>query len=221
MKRKDKKKEFVVFGLGRFGQSVATTLEDSGCEVLAVDQNQDRIQSMAEIVTRAVRADVTDKEALEALGIGNFDGAIIAIGENLEASVMATILVKELGIPYILAKAQSDIHAKVLKKIGADSIVLPEKEMGIRIANQLLLGNFFDAIELSTTFSIMEIDLPSDWEGKNIIQLDLRKKYKINVVAIKNKEEVNITPDPTKPLSRDDVLIIIGKNDVLNKLAAM
>lgn len=213
------KKEFVVFGLGRFGRSVATTLAESGCEVLVVDNDEDKIQEMADVVTYAVRADVCDSEMIETLGISNFDGAIVAIGESLEASVMITILVKELGIPFVLAKAQTDIHAKVLKKVGADTVVFPEKETGIRIAHNLMMGNLFNAIELSTTTSMMEIDVPESFVGHSIAELNLRAKYKVNVIGIKHKNELNINPDAEEKLKKDDVLIVIGKNDTLNKLA--
>ena len=215
------KKEFVVFGLGRFGKSVATTLADSGCEVLVVDENEDKIQEIAPDVTYAVKADVTDADALAGLGISNFDGAIVAIGENLEASVMVTILVKELGVPYVLAKAQNEIHAKVLKKVGADLVVFPEKETGIRIANNLLMGNFFDAVELSSTFSMMELDILKDWPGHSLRELNLRAKYKINVIGLKRNNQLDINPDPDMPLAKGDVVVIIGRNEVLNKLASM
>ena len=215
------KKEFVVFGLGRFGKSVATTLADSGCEVLVVDENEDKIQEIVADVTYAVKADVTDSDALEGLGISNFDGAIVAIGENLEASVMVTILAKEMGIPYVLAKAQNEIHAKVLKKVGADMVVFPEKETGIRIANNLLMGNFFDAVELSSTFSMMELDILKDWDGHSLRELNLRAKYKINVIGLKRSGRLDINPDADMPLSKGDIVIIIGRNEVLNKLASM
>ncbi|BBF44324.1 Trk system potassium uptake protein TrkA [Lachnospiraceae bacterium KM106-2] len=215
------KKEFVVFGLGRFGKSVATTLAESGCEVLVVDENEDKIQEMADIVTYAVKADVCDAEMMESLGISNFDGAVVAIGEDLEASVMVTILAKELGIPYVLAKAQTEIHAKVLKKVGADQVVYPEKETGIRIANNLLMGNFFNAIELSCTTSMMEIDLPESWEGQSLAELNLRAKYKVNVIGIKQHDVLNINPDADQILNKSDILVVIGKNDMLNKLASM
>lgn len=215
------KKEFVVFGLGRFGKSVATTLAESGCEVLVVDENEDKIQEMADIVTYAVKADVCDAEMMESLGISNFDGAVVAIGEDLEASVMVTILAKELGIPYVLAKAQTEIHAKVLKKVGADQVVFPEKETGIRIANNLLMGNFFNAIELSATTSMMEIDLPNAWAGQSLAQLNLRAKYKVNVIGIKEHDVLNINPDADQALNKNDVLVVIGKNETLNKLASL
>lgn len=215
------KKEFVVFGLGRFGKSVATTLAESGCEVLVVDDNEDKIQDMADVVTYAVNANVTDVDTMETLGISNFDGAIVAIGEDLEASVMVTILAKELGIPYVLAKAQNDLHAKILKKVGADMVVFPEKETGIRIANKILLGNFFDAVELSSTFSMMDIEALSEWDGHSLRELNLRAKYKVNVIGIKKNGVLDINPDADIAVSKNDVLVMIGKNEVLNKLASM
>lgn len=213
------RKEFVVFGLGRFGKSVATTLAESGCEVLVVDDSEDKIKDIADLVTYAVKANVTDAETLSTLGIGNFDGAIVAIGENLEASVMVTILVKEMGIPYVLAKAQTELHAKILKKVGADMVVFPEKETGIRIAHNLMSGNFFDAVELSSTYSLMDIDALDEWDGHSLKELNLRAKYKINVIGIKKHDELDINPDADIPLSKDDVLVVIGNNEVLNRLA--
>ncbi len=215
------KKEFVVFGLGRFGSSVATTLADGGCEVLAVDYNEDRVHEVADSVTCAVKADVCDSESLGSLGISNFDGAVVAIGENLEASVMVTILVKELGIPFVLAKAQSEIHAKVLKKVGADKVVFPEKETGIRIAHNLMMGNMFNAIELSSTTSMMEIDVPVSWANYSIKELNLRAKYKINVIGLRRGDKLDINPEPDEKLLTEDVLIVIGNNEILNKLATM
>lgn len=213
------KKEFVVFGLGRFGRSVATTLSEGGCEVMVVDDDEDKIHEIADYVTYAVCADVTEADSLANLGISNFDGAIVAIGENLEASVMVTILVKEMGVPYVLAKAQNELHAKILKKVGADMVVFPEKETGIRIANNLMMGNFFDAVELSSTFSMMELDALPEWVGHSLRGLNLRAKNKINVIGIKRKDELNINPDADMPIERNDTLVIIGKNEILNKLA--
>ena len=221
MARRDKnrRKEFVVFGMGKFGISVAKALSDNGCQVMAVDSEQDRIAEVAEYVTHAVCADVTDAEAMYSLGIRKFDGAIVAIGENLEASVLVTIIAKELGIPYVLAKAQTELQAKVLKKVGADKIVFPEKETGIRIANNLASGNFFDAIELSTKYSMMDLSVPAEWVGKTLRELNLRATKKINIIGIKQKEEFEITPDPDAPLTEDDILVVIGKNQTLSKLA--
>ena len=213
------KKEFVVLGLGRFGKSVATTLAEGGCEVLVVDVDENIINEIADQVTYAIKADATDADTLKTLGISNFDGAIIGMGENLEASVMATILVKELGIPYVLTKAHSELHARILKKVGADMVVFPEKETGIRIANNLMSDNFFDAIELSSTFSLMDIEALDIWIGKSLRDLKLRTTLKINVIGIRKKENLNINPAADDAIEKGDVLVIIGNNETLNKLA--
>lgn len=218
-KVKPQRKEFVVFGLGKFGLSVAKALADNGCQVMAVDSEQSKVEEIAETVTYAVCTDVTDTDAIHSLGIRNFDGAIVAIGENLEASVLVTIIAKEMGIPFVMAKAQTELQAKVLKKVGADKIVFPEKETGIRIANNLMSDNFFDAIELSTKYSMMDLDVPAEWVGKTLRELNLRASKKINVIGIKKEEEFEITPDPDMPLTEDDVLVIIGRNQTLSKLA--
>lgn len=212
------RKEFVVFGMGRFGSSVAKTLSENGCQVLAVDMDQSKIELIADAVTYAVCTDVTDVDAIHSLGISNFDGAVIAIGGNLEASVMVTILAKELGIPYILAKARNELHAKILKKVGADMVVFPEKETGIRIAHNLMEGNLFDAIELSTQYSMMDFSVPEDWIGKSLRELNLRAAKKINVIGLRRDGKLDITPEADMPLEADDVLIIIGKNHALSKL---
>ncbi|HAU83954.1 MAG TPA: potassium transporter Trk [Lachnospiraceae bacterium] len=212
------KKEFVVFGLGRFGRSVATTLAESGCNVLVVDSDSDKVHDMADVVTYAVTGDVTDAEMLQSLGLSNFDGAIVAIGENLEASVMVTILAKEMGIPYVMAKAQNDLHAKVLKKVGVDLVVFPEKETGIRLAHNLVMGNFFDAIELSSNFSIMELAVPSEWDGHSLKELNIRAKHNLNVIGIRKANELDINPAADETLSKEDVLIVIGDNNSLNRL---
>ena len=221
MAKKDRngRKEFVVFGLGKFGLSVAKTLADNGCQVMAVDSEQSKVEEIANEVTYAVCTDVTDADAIHSLGIRNFDGAIVAIGENLEASVLVTIISKEMGIPFVLAKAQTELHAKVLKRVGADKIIFPEKESGIRIANNLVSGNFFDAIELSSKYSMMDLDVPAEWVGKSLRELNLRATKKINIIGIKQKEEFEITPDPDMPLTEDDILVVIGRNQTLTKLA--
>lgn len=212
------RKEFVVFGMGRFGMSVAKTLSENGCQVLAVDEEQSKIELIADDVTYAVCTDVTDVDAVNSLGISNFDGAVIAIGGNLEASVMVTILAKELGIPYILAKAQNELHAKILKKVGADMVVFPEKETGIRIAHNLIDGNLFDAVELSEQHSMMDFQVPESWIGKSLRQLNLRNTKKINVIGLKRDGKLDIAFDVDMPLIAEDVLIIIGKNNALSRL---
>lgn len=213
------KKEYVVIGLGQFGMSIAQTLMQNDCEVLALDINEKRTRAIADSVTCAVTGNVMDAELLAGLGIRNFDGAVIAIGENMEASIMATMVVNELGVPHILAKAQSELHAKILRKVGADRVVLPEWEMGIRYANNMVHDNFFDAVELSPDISMMEINVRREWEGKSLKQLNMRAKYKINVIGIKSEDGFDVNPNPDEPLNANSKLVSIGRNEVLNKLA--
>ena len=162
-------KQFVIFGLGRFGISLATTLSEAGYEVMVVDKCEESIQEIAPFVTHAVQADAADMDTLKSLGIRNFDVAIVAIGKDIQSSIMTTLLLKELGIPYVVAKASSEIHERVLRKIGADRIILPEQEMGIRIANNLISGNILDHIQLSSEYSIIEMGILPEWRGKSII----------------------------------------------------
>lgn len=211
------KKQCVVIGLGEFGTSVALTLEEQGCEVLVIDKEEERIEAVMNHVTHAVVGNAADPEVLNSLGVRNFDVAIITIGNNLEASIMATILVKESGVPYVLAKAQNDLHAQVLRKIGADKVVFPERAMGIRVARNLLAGHFIDMIELSDQFSIVEVNTPASWVGKNLMELNLRKKG-LNIIARKDGDMVETALDPKKILTGQDVYIIFGSNDALQHL---
>ena len=187
-------KQFVIIGLGRFGASIAKTLYSLGNDVLAIDKDEDIVQEIADSVTHAVQLDATDENALRSLGIRNFDVAVVTIGDNIQSSIMATLLVKELGVKYIIAKGHSDLHAKVLYKIGADRVVLPEKDMGIRVAHNLVSANILDYIELSDDYSVMEIQVLHEWWGKTLNELKLRSKYGINVMAIKRGDEVNLSP---------------------------
>lgn len=212
------KKDFVVFGLGKFGRSVAQALFQNGCDVLAIDRDSEVVQDISDFVTHAVQADVTDAEALHALGIRNFDVAIIAIGEDMQSSIMSTILVKEIGVPYVVAKAQNDLHKRVLEKVGADKVIFPEREIGVRIANNLTAQSFTDYIEVSEDFSIGEIEIRKEWVGKTLKELDMRNVYGINVIGIKQGSEITITPAADKLLSNVDVLIVIGNNKNLKKI---
>ncbi len=215
-----KKRDFVVFGLGKFGKSVAMTLSKNGYDVLAIDMNEEVIQEISEKVTHAVQADVTDEEALHALGIRNFDVAIIAISNNMQSSIMATILAKEIGVPYVLAKASNDIHKRVLEKVGADKVVFPEREIGVRIANSLISENFVDYVELSEDYSIVEVAVNEDWVGNSLKELNLRARHGINVMAIRSGGEITITPEPTEIIKYGDVLVVIANNNELGKLNA-
>jgi len=214
-------KQYVVIGLGRFGSSVAQTLYSLGNDVLVIDKNEDLVQDISDSVTHAVQMDATDESALRTLGLRNFDVAIITIGANIQSSIMATLLVKELGIKYIVAKANNDLHAKVLTKIGADRVILPEKDMGVRVAHNISSSSILDYIELSTDYSIIEIKVPEEWKGKTIMNLKLRSKYGLNVMAIKNKKDINISPLPDEVINENDVLVAVGASQDLVKLEGM
>ena len=211
------RKEFAVFGLGEFGRSVALTLAKNGCEVMAIDSSSEKVQEIADSVTHAVKADATDMDVVRSLGLNNLDAVVIAIGNNLEASIMATIISKECGVPYVLAKASNDIHAAVLRKVGADEIIYPEKAMGVRTARNLMSGNFLDFIELSKSFSMVEITPPPSWVGKSLRALDLRKMG-LNVIACKQGDNVITQLDPDTVLREGDDFIIVGQNEALNRI---
>lgn len=215
------KKQFVVIGLGRFGSSVAETLYGLGNDVLVIDKDEDLIQDISDKVTHAVQMDATDEGALRTLGLRNFDVAVVTIGSNIQASVMVTLLVKELGVKYIIAKGNSDLHAKVLYKIGADRVILPEKDMGVRVAHNLVSESILDFIELSPDYSIMEIETPEDWNDKTIRELKLRSKYGINVMAIKRYDEINLSPPADFVINSKDIIVAIGSAEDLSKLEGM
>lgn len=212
------RKQFVVVGLGRFGSSVAKTLYGLGNDVLAIDSNEDVVQEIAESVTHAVQLDAIDENAVKSLGIRNFDVAVITIGANIQASIMAALVFKEQGVKYIIAKGNSDLHAKVLYKIGVDRVILPEKDMGVRVAHNLVSSNILDYIELSPDYSIIEIESLKEWHGKSIKDLSLRAKYGINVMAIKSGNDVNISPSPEDVIDPHDVIVAIGSAEDLNRL---
>lgn len=212
------KKQFAIIGLGRFGTSVAQYLAGVGYEVLAVDDNEDRVQEVAHQVTHAVSADSTDEEAMKALGIRNFDVVIVAIGQDIQSSILTTLILKELGVPKLVVKAQNELHGKVLHKIGADKVVFPERDMGLRVAHSLISKNILEHIELGGDYSIIEMKVPQAFLNRSLKELDLRAKYGCNVLAVKRGAEMNITPRSDEPLTAEDVLVIVGKNDNLSKL---
>lgn len=168
------KKQFAVFGLGSFGESVAVTLQQLGCEVVAVDNHMEHVQEISEQVSYAIKADAGDPEVIKSLGTRNLDGVVVAVADDMEASVMATLVSKEIGVPYVIAKAKNELHATILKKIGADAVIFPEMEMGVRVAKTLMSSNFADWIALSPDYSIIEIATPKEWVGKSLQQLDVR-----------------------------------------------
>lgn len=213
-----KKKQFIVIGLGRFGTSVAETLYALGNDVLAVDSDEEVVQNVSERVTHAVQLDANDENSLRALGISNFDVAIVSIGSDIQASILATLLAKEMGVKHIVAKANDVLHAKVLYKIGANRVIFPERDMGVRVAHNLCSSNILDYIELSPDFSIAEIVSPRQWEGNTLKQLNLRATYGINVMAIKRNNEIDVSPGADEVIMPGDVIVAIGGTQELNSI---
>ena len=207
-----KKKEYGVLGLGKFGMAVAMTLAESGNSVIAVDMDADRVDEAAQFVTCAMVADVTDPDVLENLGISNLDCVIVGVSTNMQASIMATILTKEKGVGFIVAKAENEIHKHILEKIGADKIVFPEAEMGTRLARNLMGGEFVDLVELSKEFSMVEMPVPEMWIGKSLRELDVRGSYGLNIIGVKRGDNLKVNLDPEKPMGKEDILVIVGKN---------
>lgn len=210
-------KQYAVLGLGSFGESVALTLENMGCDVLVMDDSYEKIQEISDKVSYAMKADVADPEALQSLGGRNLDGVVIAVSENLEAGIMATMLCKEMGIPLVVAKAKNSLQGAILERVGADRIVYPEIEMGSRVAKSLVSREFMDWIELSKDYSMVEIAVPDKWAGRSLAEVSARERLGINVVGIIVDGKIDVTPDPQKPLPEGGILIVIGTNEVLEK----
>lgn len=211
-------KQFVVIGCGRFGSSVARTLNSLGYEVLAIDADEEKVMDIAEEVTYAVQADVTDENALKELGISNFDVVIVSIGSNYQASIMATLIAKELGVKRVIVKAHDALHGKVLSKIGADKIIFPERDMGIRVAHNLVSSSIVDFIELSSDYSILEINALEKWSNKTLKELKLPSEFGINVMAIKRGKDINISPYADDIILNGDILVVIGSTHDIEKI---
>jgi len=216
-------RQFAVIGLGRFGCSVAKTLSEKGYQVLAIDISDEKVQDFAEIAAQSVCVDATDEKALKAVGIGAVDVAVVSVGNNIEASILITLVLKELGIKEVIAKAVSEEQGKVLEKIGADKIVFPERDMGIRLASALTSDKVSEHIDLSSACSIIEIKAPKDFIGKNLKQLSVRVKYGLNIVAIKStddsgQEYVNPIPEADYTIKALDKLLVVGPNANIEKL---
>ncbi len=206
------KKQFAVIGLGRFGGSICKTLIEEGAEVLAIDMDEDRVNEFTPIATHAVIADSTDENVLKSLGLRNFDHVIVAIGDNIQASILTTLMLKELGVKKVTAKAQSDYHEKVLSKIGADNVTHPERDMGIRVANNITSSSVLDYLELSHEHSIVEVIAGQKMDGKTLIDLDVRANYGVNIVAIKKEGDINVSPRADQIVNKGNILIVIGSD---------
>ena len=212
------KKTYAVFGLGRYGTAVARELVENGMEVIAVDAEERIINDASAHLPVCKCADVTDAGVISRLGIGNIDTVIVCMASNLEASVMAVTLCKEAGVKTVIAKCANEMHQKILLRVGADQVVFPETESGIRLAKNLLSSGFIDMISLSKDVSMVEIDVKDEWCGKNLIELNLRKKYGFNIVAIKKGEAVNVNINPEQALDAGTTLIVIANTAKLGKL---
>ena len=212
------KKTYAVFGLGRYGIAVARELVENGMEVIAVDSEERIVNDAAAYLPVCKCADVTDAEVISRLGIGNIDTVIVCMASSLEASVMAVTLCKEAGVKTVIVKCANEMHQKILLRVGADQVVFPENESGTRLAKNLLSSGFIDMISLSKDVSMVEIDVKDEWRGKNLIELDLRKKYGFNIVAIKNGENVSVNIDPKQVLDAQTTLIVIANTAKLGKL---
>ena len=206
------KQNYAIIGLGRFGGSICRTLVESGQEVLAIDSNEERVNEYMNIATHAVVGNAQDESTLRSLGIRNFDHVIVAIGEDIQASILVTLMVKEMGVPNVLAKAQNEYHAKVLERVGADRVVHPERDMGVRIAHNLVSRNILDFIELSDEFSLAEIKVSNPkFFNKSLIEVNFRQRFGLTIVAIRRADgQVVVSPPANEIVCENDNLLVIG-----------
>jgi len=221
MEKEKINKQFAIIGLGRFGSNMAKALHKMGYEVLAIDRNMQKVQEFSDEVTHVVQADTTDENALKAMGIRNFDVVVVAIGEDVQANIMTTMQLKEIGAPFIVATARNSLHVKLLEKIGADRIVSPERDMARRVAYNLASTSVMDYIELSPKFSIVEISAPKAFQDQTLAESNIRAKYGINVVAIKRDDNLIISPLPSEKIQKGDIVIVVGSNEGINGLEAL
>lgn len=210
--------EFVVIGCGSFGESVAKSLYNKGYDVMVIDKDHDKIQNIADDVTHAIEADAMDEAVLKSLGVRNFDVAIISFASDLQASILTTLLVKEMGVKKVIAKARTDVHAKVLYKIGADRVVFPEREMGARLAHSLVAKNILDYIDLDPNYSIIEITAIEEWENKTLKELQLSSKHGMNVLALKSQGEIKISPPGQDIVNKGDIIVGIANTEMIKTM---
>lgn len=206
-----KSKQYLVLGLGRFGTSLAKTLCQLGHEVLAVDSDEQLVNDIAPFVTQAMQLNATDETALHSLGVGNFDAAVVSIGQNTRDSILVCVLLKEMGVPYLLAKANDELHAKVLRKIGVDRVVFPERDMGARVARALITPNVLELMDLSDDYQIMETRVPEKWIGNTIIGVNVRRKYGVSILAIHRNDRFLASPAADLQFEANDTLLVMGK----------
>lgn len=211
-------KNFIVIGLGRFGTAVARELYSVGKDVLAMDVKSENVQNIADYVTHAVTGDGRDPAVLQAIGIQDYDCAVVTVGDDVGSSALITMRLKEAGVPKIICKAQSHVHQRLLEKLGADRVVFPEHEMGIKTAQGLARSNILNFIELSPEFAIVEVDPPASWAKKSVRELDVRAKYKLNIIAVRRGGEMNVAPGADWIISEEDKLIVLGRDSDISAL---
>ncbi len=211
-------KSYAVIGLGRFGAQVARELCALGCEVLAMDISPELVQQISADVTHAVVGDGQDKEVLKSLGVRNIDCAIVAIGDNLAASVLVTMNMKELGVPYVVCKAHDDVHRRVLEKLGASRVVIPEQENAYRLAKSLSCPNVLDYIELSEDYGIVELPAPKSWYSKTLKELNVRAKLGVNILAVRREGKINVSPSADYQVLEGDVMVVLGDSKAIESM---
>lgn len=211
-------KSFIVIGMGRFGTALASELCKAGCEVLAVDSDASRINAVMDTVTHAIQADTTDERAIKQLGVRNFDAVIVSVGDDIRTSILTTVLCKEQGAKEIICKSSDELHTKLLLKTGADKVLQPEREGGVRLARSLVNDSIVDYLDLSDEFSIAEAHLPADWIGRSLKEIDVRRNYGVSVIAIRRGEEIIVSINPDAPMLEGDGLVMIGANAQLEKI---
>ena len=218
MSKNKRVKQYIVVGLGRFGRAIAETLCQDGAEVLGVDCHMDLVEDMRDVLTHTIQMDAMDRDALEALGVQDFDIAFVTMGSDIRASGTIVLLLKELGARKIIAKAHDEFHGRMLEKLGADQVLFPERDMGRRVAHNLVSGNIIDSLELSSEYSMAEIRPKPEWIGRALMDLGMRNKLGINVVAIRNGDALNAMPQPDTVLREDDVMLVVTSEATLKKL---
>ena len=219
MSKNKRKKQFIVIGLGRFGRAIAETLCQDGSEVLGVDSRMSLVEDMRDVLTHTVQMDAMDRDALSALGIPDFDVAFVTMGSDIRASGTIVMQLKELGAKRIIAKAHDEFHGRMLEKLGADQVLFPERDMGRRFAHKLVSGNIIDYLELSSKYSMAEIRPKPEWIGRTLMELGMRNRLGINVVAIRNGEALNAMPQPDTVLREADVMLVVISDAMLRKLS--
>ncbi|MDE6888177.1 MAG: TrkA family potassium uptake protein [Eubacterium sp.] len=220
MKKQESKKSYAIFGLGEFGRSVAEELMDGGADVMAIDKDEDLVSDIAPHVTMAIQVDATELHAFDTLGLSNMDGVIVTITSCLEASIMAIMAAKEAGVPFILAKSRNATMTSILERIGADKIVTPERDGGIRVARNIINGNFIDFFELSKRVRMVEISVKDAWIGKSLKELSLRQKHKLNVVALRRDGELTTNMNPDQPFQQGDTVLVIMDKKYIGELVS-